>query len=62
MRNDQLQKDESNWQARPPVHHRAQPKKLRRKGALGGPGLGGKWGHVGGGAPALAPRTPGCLR
>ena len=52
MRNDQLQKDESNWQARPLVHHRAQPKKLRRKGALGGPGLGGmggdKWvgGHL----------------
>ena len=50
MRNDQSQKDESNWQARPLVHHRAQPKKLRRKGALGGPGLGGMWGgQVGGG-------------
>ena len=34
-------------------------KETETEGALGGPGLGGMWG-VGG--PALAPRTPGCLR
>ena len=53
MRNDQSQKDESNWQARPLVHHRAQPKKLRRKGALGGPGLGGMGGPCGGGGTCI---------